>query len=201
MDLNLSANTTPLPVISPIEPSPKPTFFSKKLICLLAGLIIIIVGLLGYFYFTPDTKLQSSETTKIPTPTLESSNKYGSSFSIKVNNTVRDRNINLLLEVILLYKKDHGVVHPEITTEIQPISKQGADLCQDLTKTKQYIGALPRDPAQQFDPSNNYAKGGSITNCDEDYVTGFTVFKDANEKVTVQAPLTVEIPMLSVTEN
>lgn len=139
--------------------------------------------------------------TKTPSPIPESLGKYGTSFNARTSNIARMADINTLLSAILAYKEDHDMLPTEIITEIQPISKQGADLCQELTKTKQYIGALPRDPAQQFDPSNQYAKGGSVTNCDEDYVTGFTVSKDSDGKVTVHAPLTQEVPILSVSGN
>lgn len=136
--------------------------------------------------------------TPTSTPTPRSMSQYGDSATLQARNIVRKADIDALINAIIVYKKDNGALPSEIMTELQNISKKGADICSDLTPN--YIGALPRDPNQKFDPDNPYASGGYVVSCGEAYDTGYTIVKGSNNQVTITAPLTEQIPILSITK-
>lgn len=97
----------------------------------------------------------------------------------QANNTKRKSDVTQILNAIGAYSADHkGVLPAGITTTAQEIgSGTGkADICADLLTT--YIPALPVDPQV-----NN---GAEITSCTS-YTTGYSVVKDANNRVTVTA--------------
>ncbi|MBI4097705.1 MAG: type II secretion system protein [Candidatus Levybacteria bacterium] len=96
----------------------------------------------------------------------------------QANNTKRRSDVSQILNAIGAYAADNkGVLPTGITTTAATISNAGANICSDLLTT--YIPALPSDPQ-----TNN---GAEITNCST-YTTGYTVVKDANNRVTVAAP-------------
>lgn len=96
----------------------------------------------------------------------------------QANNTKRQSDTVALLNAIDQYIIDNkGVLPTQITTTVQHISNTGADLCTILMGgTVHYLPSLPRDPK---------VTGGSITTCVGAYDTGFTVVKDATNRITV----------------
>ena len=94
----------------------------------------------------------------------------------QANNSQRTSNTNAILNAIGQYIADsRGTLPSAITTTATEIKKTGGiDICGDLVPI--YLPALPVDP-----------KTGSYTNCST-YTTGYTVAKDANNRVTVAAP-------------
>lgn len=98
----------------------------------------------------------------------------------QANNSTRTSNVKEILEAIGQFTAENkGVLPTQITTTAQNIKSGvgGADLCTTLMPT--YISALPEDPS---------VNGGTqITACTS-YDTGYTVIKDANNRITVAAP-------------
>lgn len=108
----------------------------------------------------------------------------------QANNTKRRSDINAILNAIHQYSASNrgnlpaGI--PQVPASAANISNTGADLCAALIPT--YISALPTDPSLNVD---------AITNCAVAYDSGYTVVRDASNRVTVAAPsadLTVEPP-------
>lgn len=98
----------------------------------------------------------------------------------QANNTKRRSDATAILNAIGSYVADKkGSLPAGITTTAAEITNGvgGANICADLVPT--YISALPSDPKV-----NN---GKDITDCTT-YTTGYTVVKDANNRVTVAAP-------------
>lgn len=105
----------------------------------------------------------------------------------KANDAQRSSNVSAILSAVgQRIVDDKGVIHSEITTTVQDISSAEADLCDVLIST--YIPSLPQDPS-----SNG---GVAITNCDT-YSTGYTIVKDSDNRITVNAPAAE--PDISVT--
>lgn len=97
----------------------------------------------------------------------------------QANNTKRRSDTTAILNAISQYGADHkGVLPTNITTTATAISTTGTDICLDIMGT--YIPALPVDPQ-----TNN---GTPIIDCAVAYDTGYTVAKDAANRVTVAAP-------------
>ncbi len=98
----------------------------------------------------------------------------------QANNTKRRSDVTQILNAIGAYSADHKGVLPAgipLTTPAEIGDGAGqANICADILTT--YIPALPRDPQ---------TAGGDITSC-TGYNTNYTVFKDANNRVTVAAP-------------
>ncbi len=96
----------------------------------------------------------------------------------QANNTKRRSDVTQILNAIGAYAADKkGVLPTGITTTAVEIGSGAglANICADLLTT--YIPALPRDPQ---------LTGGDITSC-ATYSTGYSVAKDANNRVTVSA--------------
>lgn len=96
----------------------------------------------------------------------------------QANNTKRRSDVTQILNAIGAYAADKkGVLPTGITTTAVEIGSGAgqANICADLLTT--YIPALPRDPQ---------LTGGDITSC-ATYSTGYSVVKDANNRVTVSA--------------
>ncbi len=97
----------------------------------------------------------------------------------QANNTKRRSDVTQILNAIGAYSADHkGVLPAGIPTAPAVEIGDGvgqANICADLLTT--YIPALPRDPQ---------LAGGDITSCTS-YATGYSVIKDANNRVTVTA--------------
>ena len=114
----------------------------------------------------------------------------------QANNTKRRSDTTAILNAISQYAADHkGALPPSLAavandttaaiSDTNGALTAHADLCTDVVTTIQYIPALPSDPKA----ANN---GAQITVC-SGYATGYTVAHDANNRVTVTAPLT-EVP-------
>ena len=96
----------------------------------------------------------------------------------QANNTRRRSDVTQILNAIGAYAADNkGVLPASITINPGDISKTGIDLCASLVTN--YIPALPQDPTT--------GTGTSVTDCTTTYDTGYTVVKDASNRVTVSA--------------
>ena len=97
----------------------------------------------------------------------------------RANNAKRRSDIVAILNAIGAYTADNkGVLPTGITTTAATItdSVNGSDICALLVP--KYIPALPTDPS---------LKTSDITTC-TNYNTGYTIVKDANNRVTLAAP-------------
>lgn len=100
----------------------------------------------------------------------------------QANNTTRSNAVTQVLNAVGNYMADNkgalpnGI--PTTPTAAAPIASGAGnvDLCTVLVPT--YISAIPNDP------SNN---APDITNC-ASYNSGYTIVKDANNRVTIAAP-------------
>lgn len=109
----------------------------------------------------------------------------------QANNTRRRSDVTQILNAIGAYAADNkGVLPTGITTTAANITDTagGADICGDIMPD--YIPALPEDP--------QIGTGGSFTSCTA-YDTGYTVVRDANNRVTVAAPNAENGETISVT--
>ncbi len=108
----------------------------------------------------------------------------------RANNAKRRSDIVAILNAIGAYTADNkGVLPTGIPTTVATItdSVNGANICASLVP--KYIPALPPDPS---------LKTNDITIC-TNYNTGYTVVKDANNRVTVAAPSQEYGEIISVT--
>ncbi|MFA5855436.1 MAG: type II secretion system protein [Candidatus Gracilibacteria bacterium] len=95
----------------------------------------------------------------------------------QTNNAQRNSDIVAILDAVHQYAVDHrGALPTNITGTAAELSSTATDVCVDLVPT--YLSALPFDPT---------ATGAAYTDCDT-YATGYTIMKDANNRVTVAAP-------------
>ncbi len=98
----------------------------------------------------------------------------------QANNTKRRSDVTQILNAIGAYAADNkGVLPVGIPLTTPAVIGDGAgqaNICAAILTT--YIPALPRDPQ---------TTGGDITSCTT-YNTGYTVVRDANNRVTVAAP-------------
>ena len=95
-----------------------------------------------------------------------------------------------ILNAIGAYNADNkGVLPNSITTTVATITDavNGADICALLVP--KFIPALPTDPS---------LKTNDITTC-TNYNTGYTVVKDANNRVTLAAPNQENGEVISIT--
>ncbi|OGH23528.1 MAG: hypothetical protein A2698_00685 [Candidatus Levybacteria bacterium RIFCSPHIGHO2_01_FULL_42_15] len=109
----------------------------------------------------------------------------------QANNTKRRSDTTAILNAIGAYAADNkGNLPSGIPATAATITDGtgGANVCSALMPT--YISALPADPAV-----NN---GVAITTCTS-YSAGYTVVKDANNRVTVAAPSAENSETISVT--
>ena len=102
----------------------------------------------------------------------------------QANDTRRRSEVTQILNAIGAYAADNRGILPTAISGLvagtaTAISDTGADLCSDLVPN--YIPALPQDPLQ--------GTGTAITNCAAAYDTGYRVSRDANNRVTIDAPL------------
>ena len=117
----------------------------------------------------------------------------------QANDTQRSSNVNAILNAVGQFAADNngrlpgdipiGAANAEEVGFVA--AGNGADLCTDLVPT--YMAGLPVDPTST-DPS-------PITTCPAAgtaYATGYTIFQDANQRVTVTAVGQIT-PSISVT--
>lgn len=108
----------------------------------------------------------------------------------RANNTKRRSDIAAILNSIGAYSADNkGVLPSGITTTAATItdSVNGANICALLVP--KYIPSLPTDPS---------LRTSDITTC-TNYNTGYTVVKDANNRVTIAAPSQENGEVISIT--
>jgi type IV pilus assembly protein PilA len=108
----------------------------------------------------------------------------------QANDTKRRSDVGAIINAIGAYAADNaGVLPAFITTASQNIASTtagGPAFCTALVPT--YISALPSDP-----------KTGSFTDCATAFNLGYSIIKDANNRVTVSAPGTeIATPIISV---
>lgn len=114
----------------------------------------------------------------------------------QARNTQRISNINAILNAIGQYVADNkGNLPSAITTTAQNISNTAANLCSLLVPT--YMPVLTSDPSL----TSGAMADGQITSteCASAYDTGYTVVKDANNRVVVAAPSAELSAIISVT--
>jgi prepilin-type N-terminal cleavage/methylation domain-containing protein len=108
----------------------------------------------------------------------------------QANNTKRRSDIQAILNAVGAYAADnHGALPAAITAVDGTISKAARDVC--LSLVPNYISALPADP--------NTNNGAAVTDCASNYVTGYNVVHDANNRVTVSAPGAENTETISIT--
>jgi prepilin-type N-terminal cleavage/methylation domain-containing protein len=96
----------------------------------------------------------------------------------QANDTKRTSAVTQILNAVGAYAADNkGNLPTEITTTAQEISNAGADLCSILVPD--YIPALPTDPSLNTDDV--------AAPCPATYSTGYTIIRDAQNRVTVSA--------------
>lgn len=112
----------------------------------------------------------------------------------QANNTRRRSDVLQVLNTIHQFVAENkGVLPPEILAmpvDTATIIRKtgGVDLCARIMPN--YIPALPTEP------SLNTA---AITDCTLDYNTGYQVSRDAQNRITVSAPITDNSELISVT--
>jgi uncharacterized RDD family membrane protein YckC len=151
----------------------KPWSMKKQIFILLLPLLIIVfLPPLLYFMTTVSIRPQSTGSN------IPSFGSVREQFP-QANNTKRSSDINAILNGVNQYAADnHGKIPDVITTSEREISKSQADLCSVFVPS--YLAALPTDPKVN--------DGTAITNCSVTYTTGYTIFKDSANKITVGAP-------------
>jgi prepilin-type N-terminal cleavage/methylation domain-containing protein len=96
----------------------------------------------------------------------------------RANNAKRKSDIVSILNAVGAYYSDNKGVYPSgISTSVASVSSSGADICTSIVP--KYIGALPIDPS---------LSEGEVTTC-TNYNTGYAIVKDANNRITISAPL------------
>lgn len=110
----------------------------------------------------------------------------------QANNTRRRSDVTQILNAIGAFAADNKGVLPAGIPAATPANitdtAGGANICADIMPD--YIPALPEDP--------QVGTGGSFTVC-TGYDTGYTVVRDANNRVTVAAPNAENGETISVT--
>ena len=103
----------------------------------------------------------------------------------QANDTKRRSAITQILNAVGAYTADNqGQLPGALTAATETeISKGGQDLCSALVP--KYIPALPQDP-------NSNGGADISTACPAGYDTGYKIFKDGNNRVTVTAPLSYQ---------
>lgn len=108
-------------------------------------------------------------------------------------NSQRTSNVNAILNGVGQYIADNkGNLPPQITIGLLNVSNVGADLCAVLVPT--YLPSLVVDPNVDPDGAGPLGQGEPVqaAGCGGTYDTGYTIQKDATNRVTVCAPNGVE---------
>lgn len=160
-------------------------------------LICLIIGSFLAILLVPNSKNIEQNTNSIA-PTIQPSAPEERNPFREARNIKRRSDVQAIANAIEVYMQEQGTLPPGITGQIQPIAKAGADICAAISPT--YIGAIPRDPQQQFDPDNPYSTGGSIFDCNESYISGYAIIRNNDESFTVLAPMTENMEVIAVTK-
>jgi type IV pilus assembly protein PilA len=101
----------------------------------------------------------------------------------QANDTQRLSNLNAILNGVGQYMADNkGALPAVITTSTSTIKKSGlnsADLCDVLVP--EYMASLPTDP------TIGSPRGGQVSNCSEDYDSGYDIIKNSSGRITVSS--------------
>ncbi len=110
----------------------------------------------------------------------------------KANDAQRIANVSAISSAVAQYVVDNrGELPGDISTTLQDIDTDNANLCDDLVPT--YMPALPTDPSSTH-------KGAGIKDCDDaSYDTDYTIERDTDNRITVSAPGTELGDDISVT--
>ena len=116
----------------------------------------------------------------------------------QANNTRRRSEVTQILNAVGAYAADHkGLLPPSVSAlaagTVTPIASGvgNADVCTDVVgATGIYMPAFPQNPQQ--------GTGTAITSC-ASYVSGYSISHDANNRVTVVAPLAENSEVISNT--
>ena len=114
----------------------------------------------------------------------------------QANNSQRTANVNAILNAIGQYVVDNkgNISNLDISTGADEIANGAvgdADICDDLVPT--YIPALPTDPDSSED--------GAGIDCSGTYSTEYEVEIDSDGRITVSAPLAVDVDSGAVDPN
>lgn len=130
-----------------------------------------------------------SESTNSAQGTLSIENQL--IFFARSRNAWRKQSIQTFSEYLTKYAADNGGALPStITTTTQKIGKSGADLCSFIIP--KYDDKLNRDTGT--------VNSELITDCTTSYDTGFTIFRDSNNRVTIAAPFAELSETISVSK-
>jgi len=110
----------------------------------------------------------------------------------QANNTRRRSDILQILNAIHQYVAENkGQLPPALTAltanTVTPVSSTGLNICADLMPN--YIPALPTEPSLAT---------AAVTDCTT-YNTGYSVTKDAQNRITVSSPVTDNGEVITVT--
>ncbi len=111
----------------------------------------------------------------------------------QANNTRRRSDILQILNAIHQYVAENkGQLPPALKAltadTVTGVSTAGLNICADLMPN--YIPALPTEPSLATSP---------ITDCTVSYTTGYSVTKDAQNRITVSSPVTDNGEIITVT--
>ena len=108
----------------------------------------------------------------------------------RVRDAKRRADISAILSATYQFTADNrGILPVTIGTEAKKISESGANLCKYLVP--EYLAAFPIDPRQ--------GDGKNFVNCPKGYDTGYTIFKDKNDRITILAPMSEGNEIVTVT--
>ncbi len=108
----------------------------------------------------------------------------------RANNAKRRADVTQILNAIVAFRVDREWTPPQIPMTPREIATNGVDLC--IALVGNYTNYAPMLPIDTLKIDPNVVKDSSVPvvkDCNIPYETGYTVFKDADEKVTVAAPL------------
>ncbi len=173
---------------------------NKKKLIVIIFIFLFCIGVIGWIQ--NKTKFIGKNTKTVPTaiPTEKPSDiskKYTDmNYKVRRSNMERQSDINSVANAVLMYRAYHGSDIPEITAEKRYISKSEADICKYIVP--EYLNSLPIDSYVKPDP-NQYEMGGSVSDCNSAYETGYTIEKNIQGRIILTAPHTEEIPVITVT--
>lgn len=152
------------------------------------------IGFMGWLQNSEELTLNNNQIPS-PTPTIKkipSDNKID--LYVQTRNVKRESDVSNLIKAVEAYVKENKSIPQGITSTVKPIAKTGADIC--FTLVPQFVGAIPQDPNNIYNRNNKYASGGSVTDCNSDYDTGYTIVYE-NGRIIVSAPLTEQTATIS----